>query len=85
MLNFDAASSTATVNIGRSEVWVYFNDRGVAELGTFAAPYNTLAEGLNIVATDATLKIKAGSTRETAVISRTMSIEAFGGTVTLGR
>jgi hypothetical protein len=85
VLNLDTNSSTATVNIGRNEVWVDFNYLGATELGTFGFPYNTLAEGLNTVAYNGTLKIKAGSRNETATISRKMRIEAYGGPVTIGR
>ncbi|MBI3950446.1 MAG: hypothetical protein HY314_08340 [Acidobacteria bacterium] len=85
VLNMDSTSSTATVNIGRDEVWVDFNYRGSTKLGTFDFPYTTLAEGLNTVAYGGTLKIKAGSRNETAIINKRMRIEAYGGTVTIGR
>lgn len=85
VLSRDSTSSTATVNIGRNEVWVDFNYPGPPELGTFDLPYNTLAQGVNAVAYDGTLKIKTGSRNETAMISRKMRIEAYGGPVTIGR
>jgi len=86
VLGMDAPSSTATINIGRNEVWVDFNDPGLFdEFGTFDMPYNTLATGLNYVAYNGTLKIKAGSANETATINRKMTIEAYGGPVTIGR
>lgn len=85
VLNINSTLSTATVNIGRNEVWVDFNYQSATELGTFGFPYNTLAEGLNTVAYNGTLKIKAGSRNETATISRKMSIEAYGGPVTIGQ
>ena len=85
VLNMDAVSSTATVNIGRNEVWVDFNHQGPFEFGTFAFPYKTLAEGLNTIAYNGTLKIKAGSANETATITKGMRIEAYGGPVTIGR
>jgi hypothetical protein len=85
VLNLNSASSTATVNIGRNEVWVDFNYPGPTQLGSFDLPYNTLAGGLNAVAYDGTLKIKAGSRNETASITRKMTIEAYGGPVTIGR
>lgn len=85
VLHIDPLSSTATINIGRNEVWVDFNYQGPFEFGTFDLPYDTLAEGLNTVAYNGTLKIKAGSANETATISRKMSIEAYDGPVTIGR
>jgi hypothetical protein len=85
VLGIDSASSTATVNIGREEVWVDFNYQGPTELGTFDLPYKTLAGGLNTVAYNGVLKIKAGSTNETATISKGVRIEAYGGTVSIGR
>ncbi|MEI6782315.1 MAG: hypothetical protein WCQ21_15505 [Verrucomicrobiota bacterium] len=85
VLNIDSASSTATVNIGRNVVWVDFNYLGQSQLGTYDLPYATLAQGLNAVAYDGTVKIKAGSTTSTASISRKMRIEAYGGLVTIGK
>lgn len=85
VLNINTTLSTATVNIGRNEVWVDFNYAGATELGTFGFPYNTLAEGLNAVAYNGTLKLKAGSRNETATITRKMSLEAYGGPVTIGQ
>jgi len=85
VLSMDAASSTATVNVGRNEVWVDFNYHGVVRLGTFDLPYTTLAAGLNAVAHGGTLKIKTGSRNEPATISKAMSIEAVGGPVTIGQ
>ena len=85
VLNIDSAASTATVNIGRNEVWVDFNYRGSSELGTFDFPYNTLAEGLSTVAYNGTLKFKPGSKNETATINRKMKMEAYGCCVTIGR
>ena len=85
VLNLDANSSTATVNIGHNEVWVDFAYGGLFEFGTFGLPYNTLVEGVDAVAYNGTLRIKAGSRNETATISKKMTIAAFGGPVTIGR
>jgi len=85
VLNLDPGSSTATINIGPNEVWVDFAHPGPFEFGTFAWPYNTLAEGANAVAYGGTIKIKAGARNETATISRKMTIEAYGGPVTIGQ
>lgn len=85
VLAIDPVSSTAVINIGRGEVWVDFNFLSLIELGTFNNPYNTLAEGVNTVAEDGTIRIKAGSGNEAAIINRKVKIEAFGGPVTIGR
>ena len=85
VLDMDATSSTATVNIGMNEVWIDFNYQGVVSVGTFDLPYNTLEGGLNAVAYGGTLKIKPGSRNETATIRKAMSIEAVGGPATVGQ
>lgn len=66
------------------ETWVQFNHQG-RELGTFESPYRTLARGVTEVGAGGTLKIKSGSTAETPDLTRPMTIEAFGGQVTIGR
>jgi hypothetical protein len=83
VLSMDSTYSTATVNIGRNEVWVDFN-YPFPGLGTFDAPYQTLAAGVNAVAWGGALRIKAGSRNETATISKAMTIEAYGGPVKIG-
>ena len=85
VLNINSASSTATINIGRNEVWVDFNHQGQPQLGTFDLPFGTLAAGVNAVAYNGTLRVKAGSRNETATINKKMRIEAYGGPVTIGR
>ena len=65
-------------------VWVDFAYNGT-ETGVFEQPFDTLAEGVAAVARGGPLRIKAGSTRATATISKPMSISSFGGTVTIGR
>jgi hypothetical protein len=44
-----------------------------------------LAEGLNAVGYGGTLKIKAGISSEKPHVTKLMTIEAYGGPVTLGR
>lgn len=85
VLNFNTTLSTATVNIGRNEVWVDFNYSGATELGTFDAPFRTLAQGVNAVAHDGTLKIKTGSSSTPITISKRLNLEAVGGPVIIGR
>ncbi len=85
VLSIDPATSTALINIGRNEVWVDFNFGGLLELGSFNNPYDSLAEGVNAVADNGTVKIKAGLVNETATLTRRMRIEAVGGPVTIGQ
>lgn len=66
-----------------TEVWVDFAYSG-AELGTETHPFNTLAEGIAAVLEGGTIYVKAGSTSETAEISKEVTIEAVGGDVTIG-
>lgn len=84
VLNIDSASSTATVNIARDEVWVDFGYAG-SENGTFAFPFNTLAEGTNAVSYGGTLNFKTGSSAATATISKPMTLKAYNGPVTIGQ
>jgi hypothetical protein len=64
--------------------WVDFPYTG-QELGTFTAPFNTLAEGMASVSTGGALKIKAGTSAERPTLSKPMTISAYGGLVTIGR
>lgn len=84
VLNLNLNTSTAVVNMGKSEEWADFNYQGATERGTFDQPHNTLAEGLNTVGHGGTLKIKAGARSETALISKKFVIEAYSGPVTIG-
>jgi hypothetical protein len=87
VLNINSASSTATVNIGRNDVWVDFVYPGFPffpELGIFNYPYNTLAEGVSQVAYGGTIHFKTGSSTETRTISTPMTLQTFNGPVTIG-
>lgn len=65
--------------------WVDFAYTGQEELGTFTAPFNTLAEGATSVPAGGTLKIKAGTSTEKPTISKPMTISAYGGPVIIGQ
>ena len=67
-----------------AESWVDFANFGF-ENGSFANPYNTLAEGVAAAAYGGRLRVKAGSSREAITISKRVSLEAFDGPVTVGR
>ena len=66
------------------ETWVDFGYFG-AETGTFANPFNTVGEGVNAAPPGSVVKIKAGSRAEGLTISKRLSVEAFGGPVTIGQ
>ena len=65
--------------------WVDFAYTGQEELGTFTAPFNTFVEGVTSIPAGGTLKIKAGTSAETATISKPMTISAYGGSVIIGQ
>ena len=67
-----------------SDTWVDFQYSG-AETGTFAQPFNTLAEGVNAVSRGGTVKFKqSGTSAETLSISKPLNLQALGGPVTIG-
>ncbi|MEW6741769.1 MAG: hypothetical protein AB1486_03335 [Planctomycetota bacterium] len=76
--------SVYRLNCPDPEVWVDFAYVG-PENGCFDTPYNTLAEGVSAIAAGETLMIKSGTTPETATISKAMTIQAYGGPVTIGQ
>jgi hypothetical protein len=66
-------------------VWVAFGgpDPGI---GTYDRPYNTLAAGRDAAGSPGLILIKGpGSTRETITIAKHVTLNAVGGTVTIGR
>ena len=64
-------------------VWVQFDHAGV-ELGTQAAPFNTLAEGVSAVDAGGTVRIQTGASGETPRITKALRLEANGGAVRIG-
>jgi len=50
--------------------WVDFAYTGLDELGTFTAPYNTLAEGIANVPMAGTLRVKTGTTAERPLLNK---------------
>ena len=67
-------------------VWVDFNySTNSPQLGTFAQPFSTLAQGTNAVASGGTISLKPGHSSETMKIAKAMKIIAFGGIATIGR
>lgn len=84
VLSIDSASSTAVVNIGKDDVWVDFAWQG-SENGSFSLPFNTLAEGINAVRNGGTTHIKAGSRNEPITINKPVTLQAYGGSATIGQ
>lgn len=66
-------------------VWVDFNYMGVFQFGIYGAPYNTLAEGVSMVASGGTIAVKPGLSHETMTISKPMMIISVGGPATIGQ
>ncbi len=88
VLNIDSVGQTATVNIGRNDVWVDFTYAGLPffpETGSFVFPDNTVAEGVSRVASGGTIHFKPGSSSERPTITKQMSLEAYNGPVTIGQ
>ena len=88
VLNTYSVAQTATINIGRNEVWVDFAYPGLPffpEVGSFDAPYNTVAEGVSHVAYGGVLNFKTGSSSERPTINTRMTLKAYNGPVTIGR
>ncbi len=68
-----------------SETWVEFQYSGV-EQGSFAQPFNTLAEAVNAASHGGIVRFKrSGSSAEALTISKRLDFQASGGAVTIGR
>ncbi|HEV2391593.1 MAG TPA: S53 family peptidase [Verrucomicrobiae bacterium] len=66
-------------------VFVDFNYTGSTRNGSYDAPFKTITEATNAVATKGTLFIKtSGSSSETLTISKPMTITTLGATATVG-
>jgi subtilase family serine protease len=67
------------------DVWVDFNYTGGTQNGTYNYPFKTLAQGTNAVAPGGNIWIRtSGSSSETMVISKPLSIRAYSGPATVG-
>jgi hypothetical protein len=83
---FSPGDGSITVEWLRDETtWVDFAYFGFFEFGAFVFPYNTFAEGTAAVPHGGTLKIKAGASSESGTVAKRVTIEAYGGPVTIGR
>ena len=66
-------------------VWVDFNYAGSAQFGTYFYPFSTLVQGINTVASGATILLKPGHSPSPVTISTAMTLNAFGGTAYIGQ
>ena len=83
---FNTGTGSITVEWWAEEdVWVDFNYFSFLEDGTFIWPFNTLAEGVNAVPYGGAIKFKTGSSAETALISKRMTLQTYNGPVLIGR
>lgn len=64
--------------------WVHFAYGGV-ENGSFAQPYNTVPEGVSAVSSSTNLIFKTGTSNFTGTVTKPMTMQAFGGPVTIGQ
>jgi hypothetical protein len=77
------AFTVANYRVRSGNIWVDFAYAGT-ELGCFEYPYDTLSEGVAHVPNDGTLIFKAGSSPETGMISKRVTLKAYGGIVRIG-
>ena len=66
-----------------AETWLDFASTHNIEIGTENLPYDTLTEGINAVVEGTVLKLFAGTTSQSVVIDKPMTLQAVGGTVTI--
>ena len=64
--------------------WVHFAYFGT-ENGSFAQPYNTVTEGVSAVPSAGKLIFKTGTNNFTGTITKPMTMDTFGGPVTIGQ
>jgi hypothetical protein len=64
--------------------WVHFAYFG-SENGSFGQPYNTVPEGVSAVSSAGKLIFKTGTNNFTGTITKPMTMDTFGGPVTIGQ
>jgi hypothetical protein len=85
VLPFQSGADEITVEVQANvDAWVDFAYGG-AEEGSFEQPFNTFAEGTDVVYPEGILHIKTGTSSETRHVTKPMKIEPYGGKVTIGR
>jgi len=66
-------------------IYVDFNYTGTPQKGTFANPFNTLAQGVSAVSSEGTIILEGGGySLETMTITKSMTIISIGGPTTVG-
>jgi len=81
---FNVGDGSITVEwLSAEDTWVDFN-WGSPNSGTFATPYNSLADGVAHVSYGGTLNFKTGSSHETMAITKPMLLKAYNGPVLIG-
>lgn len=78
-IQIDAALQYLTDTV---TTWVDFSYGGI-EVGTFIQPFNTVSEGVAATPPNGNMTIKAGSTVEQVLISKSMTITADGGSAVI--
>jgi hypothetical protein len=67
-------------------VWVDFNFNGFPQLGLNILPYHTLAQAVSAVPSGGTILIRtAGASPETMLLTKPMTLEAYGGSAIIGQ
>lgn len=77
-------SASTVANFRHSQgtvVWIDFSNVINGESGTYAQPYNSIAEGINAVPFGGILRIKTGAKVENVRISKELTIRPFNGPV----
>lgn len=64
--------------------WVHFTYFG-PENGSFAQPFNTVQEGVSAVSSSTKLIFKTGTNNFTGTVTKPMTMQSFGGPVTIGQ
>jgi len=83
--DFPTGTNSITIDwTNEAGSWVDFAYAGT-ENGSYARPFNTMAEGVNAVAPAGYLHVKAGRSAERLRITKAMRIRPYGGRVIIGR
>ncbi len=66
-------------------VWVDFNYSGIVEKGTFAQPFNTVAEGVAATRIGGSTIFKGGSSSDKPTITKAVTLRSWNGATTIGQ
>ncbi len=76
-------SYRAVLAVAPGNVWVDFGYLGAMN-GTFLKPYSTLLTAATVAPNGSTIYIKPGTSSQTMLVNRPLTIKAFNGPVTIG-